>query len=78
MILRQVCHYSTAANDEAAYIGGMYIIGGYQGSGNSPTIAEFKNDKWTKLGGLTRGRQHHGSISIGQRTMVVGGTISSG
>ena len=68
--LRQVLQYSTAATDEAAY-----IIGGYQGSNSnySPTIAEFKNDKWRKLGDLTQGRRYHGSISIGHLTMVVGG-----
>ena len=73
MILRQVCHYSTAATDEAAY-----IIGGYQGTYSSPTIAEFKNDRWRKLGDLTKGRQLHGSISVGRQTMVVGGSTNSG
>ena len=72
MKLRQVCHYSTAATDEAAY-----IIGGYQGGHSSPTIAEFKNDQWRKVGDLTRGRQHQGSISIGRQTMVVGGSIKN-
>ena len=67
-----VCEYSTAATDEAAY-----IIGGYQGNGGyysySPTIAEFKNDQWRKLGDLKTGRDRHGSISIGHQTMIVGG-----
>ena len=73
MKLRQVCHYSTAATDEAAY-----IISGYQDSFYSPTIAELKNDQWRKLGDLTQGRIYHGSISIAQRTMVVGGYTQSG
>ena len=68
MKIRTVNRYSTAATDEAAY-----IIGGYQDSTYSPTIAELKNDQWRKLGDLTQGRAYQGSISIGQRTMVVGG-----
>ena len=71
-MFRKICLYSTAATDEAAY-----IIGGYDGSSNSRTIAEFKNDQWRKLGYLTRGRQRHGSISFGQKTMVVGGQTAN-
>ena len=67
MKIRNVYGYSTAATDEAAY-----IISGVQDS-YSPTIAELKNEQWRKLGDLTQARQLHGSISIGQRTMVVGG-----
>ena len=67
-MFRQICYYSTAATDDAAY-----IIGGYDGANYSRTIAEFKNDQWRKLGDLTQGRQRHNSISIGQKTMVVGG-----
>ena len=65
---RKVYYYSTAATDDAAY-----IIGGNQETGYSPTIAEFKNDHWRKLGDLAQGRSGHGSISIGQQTMIVGG-----
>ena len=73
MTFRRVERYSTAATDEAAY-----IIGGYQGTDYSTTIAEFKNDNWRKLGDLTQGRRYHGSISIGHQTMVVGGYTYSG
>ena len=73
MEIRRVWRYSTAATDEAAY-----IISGTQDSDGSPTIAELKNDQWRKLGDLTQGRTYHGSISIGQRTMVVGGYVDSG
>ena len=68
MIFRRLYCYSTAATDQAAY-----IIGGYQDLSYSQTIAEFKNDQWRRLGDLTRGRDRHGSISIDQRTMVLGG-----
>ena len=72
MTFRRVVYYSTAATDEAAY-----IIGGYQGSPHSQTIAEFKNDRWRNLGDLKQGREYHGSISFGQRTMIVGGSTRS-
>ena len=67
-MLRLICAYSTAATDEAAY-----IIGGSAGSNYFTTIAEFKNDRWRNLGDLTQGRYYHGSVSIGQKAMVVGG-----
>ena len=82
MILRKIWLYSTAATNEAAY-----IIGGdnspdldSNGTPNwqSSTIAEFKNDQWRKLGDLIQGRQRHGSISIGQQTMIVGESAKNG
>ena len=72
MLFRKVYRYSIASTDEAAY-----IIAGAQNSFFVPTIAEFKNDRWRKLGYLMQGRLFHGSISIGQRTMVVGGNTNS-
>ena len=81
MTLRRIYYYSTAATADAAY-----IIGGFQSEGfsrftltsYSSTISEFKNGKWRRLGELIQGRQVHGSISIGQFTMVVGGATKSG
>ena len=71
MTFRGIYYYSTAATDEAAY-----IIGGIQdkgSSGYSRTIAEFKNGLWRQLGDLAQGRHGHGSISVGQQTIIVGG-----
>ena len=73
MTFSMVCYYSTAATSDAAY-----VIGGYQDSGYSTTIAEFKNNQWRKLSDLRQGRMYHGSISVGYRTMVVGGYTNSG
>ena len=73
MTFRKIYYYSTAATDEVAY-----IIGGSDGPSYFQSIAEFKNDRWRKLSDLTQGRAGHGSISIGQRTMVVGGQTRSG
>lgn len=72
MILRMVWAYSTAATDEA-----VYIIGGNQFSSLSKRIVEYKNDQWRILGDLIQGRQYHGSISVGMRTMVVGGSTAN-
>ena len=71
-MLRQISYYSAASSPDAAY-----IIGGYQDEDYSTTIAEFKNNQWRKIGDLTQGRNNHGSISVGLRTMVVGGVTSS-
>jgi len=57
--------YSTASTSEAAY-----IIGNYD---TRDIIAEFKNDSWRQFGRLTKGRHYHGSISLGNEFMVVGG-----
>ena len=56
--------YSTASTHDAAY-----IIGGI----DVDTIAAFQNDEWRKLGSLNTQREYHGSITIGQETMIIGG-----
>ena len=66
-------YYSTAATSDAAY-----VIGGYQDNNYSKTIVEFKNNQWRKLGDLTQERRYHSSISVGFRTMVIGGYTDSG
>ena len=57
--------YSTASTDDAAF-----IIGGYN---TRDTIAQFRNNQWRKLGSLNKGRYYHGSITVGQETMIIGG-----
>ena len=77
--------YSTASTDEA-----VYIIGGDQNSDStelwylsaakksdlSSSVAVFINDEWKWLGDLTQARHLHGSISLNQQIMVVGGYTS--
>ena len=65
IVFREMIAYSTASTSEAAY-----IIGGQT---TQAIIAEFKNDGWLQFGTLTQGRQYHGSITLGDETMVVGG-----
>ena len=36
-------------------------------------IAQFKDDQWTYYGKLLRKRLGHGSITVGDYTMILGG-----
>ena len=36
-------------------------------------IAQFKDDQWTYYGKLLGGRMGHGSITVGDYTMILGG-----
>ena len=59
--------FSTANSPDAAY-----IIGGYY---TQNLVAEFRNDEWAKLDDLNKARYLHGSITVGTRTMIVGGYL---
>ena len=61
--------YSTTSTTDAAY-----FIGGKD---TQEIIAEFKNGAWRQLGTLTKGRNKHGSISLNDETMVIGGHYST-
>ena len=65
-----IAYYSTANSPDAAY-----IIGGFK---NQYLVAEFRDDQWTQLDDLNKGRYRHGSITIGTRTMIVGGDYYAG
>ena len=70
IILSSIYAYSTASTSEAAYIiGGEYT---------REIIAEFKNDAWNQFGTLAKGRRRHGSISLGNEFMVIGGGTFDG
>ena len=68
IILSQIYAYSTASTSEAAY-----IIGGFY---TRDIIAQFKNDAWSQFGTLAKGRAWHGSISLGNDFIVIGGYSS--
>ena len=71
-------HYGTAHTDES-----VYIIGGLSDFTTSildntipsktSTIAEYKNGVWTKIGNLKQARESHGAITVGGRTLIIGG-----
>ena len=56
-----------ASTDRAAYVlgGATPII--------SDVIAQFKKDEWSYYSLLFKRRVFHGSITLGNQTMVVGG-----
>ena len=68
IILSRIFAYSTASTSEAAYIIGGMVTG--------EIIAAFKNDAWSQFGTLAKGRYNHGSISLGNEFMVIGGWSS--
>ena len=68
-IFRRISQYSVASTDNAAF-----IIGGYGDTYEiHDTIAEFRDNKWTKYGSLNTGRKQHGSIKAYGETMIIGG-----
>ena len=66
ILFSSIAGYSTANTPDAVYIiGGRYT---------QNLVAEFQNDQWTQLDDLNKGRWLHGSITVGTRTLIVGGT----
>ena len=59
--------YATASTDSAAY-----IIGGY-GDGYISTIAQFKNNKWLKIGDLKERKTTLSAIFHDGEYLIVGG-----
>ena len=56
----------------------VIVIGGrITGNVRATTIAEYKNDQWTKIGDLVKGRFGHNSITFNGETMIIGGWIDS-
>ena len=65
---RGIYYYSTTQTLDA-----VYIIGGLH---TKNIVAEFKNDQWRRLADLNQGRSGHGSITIGDQTMIIGGAYT--
>ena len=68
-----ISHYSTAHSSDAAY-----IIGGFNTPDPESRVFAFRDDQWNQLDNLNKGRDGHGSITVGSQTMIVGGYFSSG
>ena len=64
-LFSRISEYSTASSPDAAY-----IIGGHH---TQNLVAEFRDDKWAYLDYLNKKRYRHGSITVGTKTMIVGG-----
>ena len=67
---RRISYYSTTHTSDAAY-----IIGGFK---TKNVVAEFINGQWRRLKDLNKGRDSHGSINIGTKTIIIGGEAISG
>lgn len=70
LIISSIRHYSTTSTSNAAY-----IIGGYYTKG---IVAEFKENQWRRLENLMKGRYDHGSLKVGDQTIIIGGYAESG
>ena len=69
----QYSQYSVASTNQAAF-----FIGGDVGNSHSSVIAKYENDEWSLHGNLKRRRSHHGSITYGTTTIVIGGWTDDG
>ena len=49
------------------------VFGGFGGSDDVSTVAQFKEDSWTKLGDLNQRRSGLNCILFGSEVLVVGG-----
>ena len=67
-ILLRISHYATASTDTAAY-----IIGGWTESDRTSIIAEFKNNKWRKIGELNEPKSSPSAILHNGEYIIVGG-----
>ena len=51
----------------------VIVFGGIDGSDDVSTVAQFKENTWTKLGDLNQSRFAHNCIFFGSEILVVGG-----
>ena len=65
--------YATASTDSAAY-----IIGGKHGHRRVSTIAQYKNNKWLKIGDLKEEKYCLSAIFHDGEYFIVGGYSDSG
>ena len=51
----------------------VFIFGGYTGSSEESTIAEYNENGWTEVSQMISSRRGHSAIQISDRVMIVGG-----
>ena len=73
IILSKIYAYSVAATKDAAF-----VIGGWDGLSYFDHIAKFNNTEWSLQGYLQKRRRLHGSISMNDQVIVIGGRSESG
>ena len=69
---RGISSYSTTQTLDS-----VYIIGGYV-TQNTGIVAEFNDNQWRQLDNLNQPRAEHGSITVGDQTMIIGGFYTDG
>ena len=67
----RISHYATASTDSAAY-----IIGGFA-RGDVSTIAEYKNNKWRKIGNLNEPKRSSSAILNKGEFIIIGGLVEN-
>ena len=77
----RISWFSSVSTSESVLIIGGWTMG-YQPSDqlphNIPTIAEYKDGKWNKIGDLIQSRHRHGALLLGSSIMIVGGIRHDG
>ena len=63
--------YATASTESAAY-----IIGGRNNGKSISTIAQFKDNKWLKIGDLSEKKHYLSAIFYDGEYLIVGGSSS--
>ena len=53
----------------------VYVIGGWY---TPDVVAEYKGNQWRLLDNLNQGRRGHGSITVGNQSMIIGGQSENG
>ena len=51
----------------------VFIFGGYTGSREESTIAEYNENGWTEVSQMISSRRGHSAIQISDRVIIVGG-----
>ena len=68
----RISHYATASTNTAAY-----VIGGFDGSKQVSTIAEFTNNQWKDTGNLNEPKNSPSTILYDGEYIVIGGYLGS-
>ena len=65
LYIRGISAYSTTQTLDS-----VYIIAGYF---TQNIVAAFKDNQWRRLGDLNQARAEHGSITVGDLSLIIGG-----
>ena len=74
----RIYKYATASTDSAAYIIGGETYSSIFSNEYVSTIGEYKNNKWTKFGDLSKARYYSSAIVHNGEYIIVGCYVNSG